>query len=249
MGEAMREASRRTDKGRLFTYVSMILLAAVVLLLIVGLSPGDRQKFVYDFSEGDHGWVPGWVDMPVDHDPVFYGLESNWTFLPESVGDSKSMFISSDNHADDIFMFFRKQIEGLEPDTEYAVTFEIELASKYPEGSFGIGGSPADSVYLKGGAAADEPVAIVDEDDWLRLNLDKGGQSQGGEDAVVLGTIAKPDDGTDEYVLIDRDNSGSPLLTKSDENGRVWVFFGTDSAFEGTTALYYARVRITVNAK
>jgi hypothetical protein len=128
------------------------------------------------------------------------------------------------------------------------VTFKVELASKYPEGSFGIGGSPADSVYLKGGAAADEPVAIVDEDDWLRLNLDKGGQSQGGEDAVVLGTIAKPDDGTDEYVVIERGNSGNPLLTISDEIGRMWVFVGTDSGFEGTTALYYIRIEITMDA-
>ena len=81
------------------------------------------------------------------------------------------------------------------------------------------------------------------------MNLDKGGQSQGGEDAVVLGTIAKPDDGTDEYVLIERDNSGSPLLTMSDENGRVWVFVGTDSGFEGTTALYYTHIKITMKSR
>jgi hypothetical protein len=117
MGEGVGEASRNTDNRRFFTWVFVILVAAVVLSVIVGLSLGGREIFVYDFSEGDHGWVPGWVDMPVDHDPVFYGLESNWTHLPQTVGDSKLMFISSDNHADDVFMFFKKQIEGLEPDT------------------------------------------------------------------------------------------------------------------------------------
>ncbi len=224
--------------------VSVIVAGAVALLVIVGLMGGVHEVLEYDFSEGEHGWAPGWVDLPADHDPVFYRLESNWSNLPAKVGDAKAIFISSDNHADDVFMFLKKQLTGLGGECTYAITFEIEFASKYPEGSIGIGGSPADSVYIKGGAAKQEPVPIVDTEGWLRLSVDKGTQSQGGEHAVVLGTIAKPDDGTDDYVLINRHNRDEPLVARTDADGGLWVFVGTDSAFEGYTALYYTNVRI-----
>jgi hypothetical protein len=32
----------------------------------------------------------------------------------------------------------------------------------------------------------------------------------------------------------------------SDASGRLWIVLGTDSGFEGTTALYYDRITVTL---
>ncbi len=230
--------------------VSRLMVAGVIavvslLVLALALLGGSAEEFVYDFSTGDHGWMAEWVDLPADYDAEFYMLESDWRQPPDLGGD-KALFISSDNHADDVFMFFKKQLEGLRKNQIYRIVFEVEVASSYPEGSVGIGGSPGDSVYLKGGASTAEPVPVVDGDGWLRLSVDKGNQAEGGEHAAVLGTIAKPDDGTERYVVVSRNNRDAPVLARSDENGNLWVFAGTDSGFEGYTGLYYISIRIAL---
>lgn len=165
--------------------------------------------------------------------------------LPAGVSEEgMAMKISGRNISDDLFMFMKKQITGLEPNHTYNVTFQVELASMYPEQSVGIGGSPGASVYLKAGGATAEPVP-VEKDGYIRMNIDKGGQSQGGEAMVVLGNIGIP--GEDfSYQLIRRDNLQNPVQVTTDSTGSLWVLVGTDSGFEGTTTLFYNTVEVSL---
>ncbi len=71
--------------------------------------------------------------------------------------------------------------------------------------------------------------------------MDKGNQAQEGNEAVVLGDIAKPDDGTFDYALITRNNLARPFSFRTDGSGSAWLYWGTDSGFEGTTTLYYTK--------
>lgn len=194
--------------------------------------------YSWNFSEGNLGWQGDFADYPLGEDE-FYRLNSGVRPLPENLGDETALFITGDNRSDDLFMYFRNQIEGLAPNTDYEVNFDIELASDAPEDSIGIGGSPATSVYLKAGATLIEPIP-VDVDEFLLLNIDKGNQSQVGEDSVLLGNVAKSpsDDFNFNYELIERTNQQS-FSFRTDDSGSAWLYFGTDSGFEGTTALYY----------
>lgn len=194
----------------------------------------------WNFSEGNLGWQGDFADYPPGEEE-FYQLDSGLRPLPENLGDDTALFITGANRSDDLFMYFRNQIYGLAPNTNYQITFDIELASNAPDGSFGIGGSPANSVYLKAGAALVEPLPLLNyNENLLRLNLDKGNQANTGADSVLLGDIAKPDDGTFnfDYALIDR-SSQQPYSFRTDDSGSAWLYFGTDSGFEGTTTLYY----------
>ena len=78
----------------------------------------------------------------------------------------------------------------------------------------------------------------VDDEGWYRVAPDVGAHG------VPMGTIAKPDDGTDDYVSLSRVSHGLELTTRADDDGRIWVLFGTDSAFEGPTSIYYTSVTI-----
>ncbi len=201
--------------------------------------------FSWDFSQSSVGWQGGFADYPAGEED-FYELDFGWQPLPAHLGDASALVITGNNHSDDLFMYFRNQVTGLDPNTMYNVFFDIELASDAPDGSFGIGGSPANSVYLKAGATLWEPLPEVSDLDsnFLELNVDKGYQSTGGRDGLVLGDIAKPPgDETFDYALITRNNDQQPFSFRTDDSGSAWIYFGTDSGFEGTTTLYYTNFR------
>jgi len=153
--------------------------------------------------------------------------------------------LSGNNHSDDLFMFIKRKVSGLTPNTSYNLVFEVEVASNAPEGSVGIGGSPGNSVYLKAGASNIEPVKNIQGDQYV-LNIDKGNQSDGGANAIVLGDIATPLT-VAEYALITRNNASSsaePFIAESNSAGDIWLMIGTDSGFEGTTTVYYTKVKV-----
>lgn len=199
----------------------------------------------YDFEEGAQGWIGDFADLPIEgHD--IYDLEIDHGQIPEETGATgNALRIQGNNRSDDLFMFFKKYIDGLEPSTSYHIVFDVEMASKYPENSMGAGGSPGSSVYVKVGATTDEPDVEI-QDSYFRMNIDKGNQSQEGADMINVGTVGI--EGEEEiYTLIHRGNADTPFEAPTDDQGGLWLIIGTDSGFEGLTNLYYNSVRVKLD--
>ena len=152
------------------------------------------------------------------------------------------MYLQGHNRSDDLFMFLKRRVEGLRPETAYSVTVSLDLATNVPAGLVGIGGSPGESVHVKAGASAVEPLVEQDDAGYLRINIDKGNQATGGEAMINLGNVAHPEVTGDEYKIKTMHHEGRPLEVISDDGGRIWLIVGTDSGFEGLSAFYYARI-------
>ncbi|MBS9525617.1 hypothetical protein KI659_16485 [Litoribacter alkaliphilus] len=205
----------------------------------------ERMELNYTFEQDMEGWQGGFSDLPTEGQDI-YELDYGHRPLPEETGQQgNALFIQGHNRSDDLFMFFKRQINGLQPNTQYEVSFEIELASQYPEESFGIGGSPGGSVFLKAGAVNYEPLAEPDADGYLQMNLDKGNQAADGADMYDMGTVGIEGEEF-AYTLISRQNINRPLRVNTDDQGSLWLIFGTDSGFEGLTELYYNSVKVNV---
>jgi hypothetical protein len=214
----------------------------------VALRAADAVRLDFDFARSDHGFSAGFADYPQNGDPSQYRFTNSWQARPANLGGSSALFISGVNRSDDLFMFWKKRVTGLPPNASVMFTMEIQLASKYAEGLVGVGGAPGEAVTIKAGAVAFEPQAIVEpREGWLRMNLDKGNQSVGGTNMSVIGNVAKPDDGNGNYVLLMRHQHGHPLCSRTASDGSLWLIFGTDSGFEGLTALYYSRLTVWIN--
>jgi hypothetical protein len=163
----------------------------------------------------------------------------------------EGFYLQSMNRSDDLFMFLKKHVgqeDGLEPNHDYLVAFDIRFASNTPTGCVGIGGSPGDSVYLKAGATTDEPVTALNGVE-VRVTADKGQQSKGGRDAGVVSTIANgtPCEGLDHPYVSVRKQYAHPRAVHTDERGSLWLMLGTDSAYEGLTGLYIESVTVRIN--
>jgi cyclophilin family peptidyl-prolyl cis-trans isomerase len=195
----------------------------------------------FDFSKSAQGFTGGFADLPTNFDAALYELVADHRALPSGLGGEKALYLSGANRSADLWMFWKKQLTGLKPNTAYEVVLDLEMASNVPAGLAGIGGAPGESVFVKAGASAVEPVAAADAQGWLRWNVDKGNQSAGGAAATVLGNIAKEGDSTNNYARISRTNRSAKLVASTAADGSLWIFFGTDSGFEGATSVYFTR--------
>jgi hypothetical protein len=230
----------------------------LLLSLLVGLSTAcsdtlepdgaGRRDLLFTFDESTQGWSAGYTDLaPAQENDVGFTFERRE--LPAETGAiGGALFLSGRNVSDDLFMFVTHSVSDLRPATPYSLTFELELMSNAPTGCAGIGGAPGESVYLKAGAAPVQPERVTDGSGHYRLNVDKGEQSMGGANAQVVGHIANgsTDCANPTYQRITRDNRDSPFRIDSNSEGQLWLLLGTDSGFEGTTALYVDTIRVVL---
>ncbi len=213
------------------------------LMLLALAHSIDAQTFTFDFSDGLDGWSADFADYPTT-DSLFYQLQWALARLPVPLDTNQyAIRISGNNHSDDLFMFVKRAISGLTPHTTYALTFEVELASDVATNLVGVGGAPGEGVTVKAGATLVEPVK-VDSSGFYIMNIDKGNQSQRGEDMDTIGHVGVTDT-TTRFTLIERNNLGRPFYISTDASGVVWFIAGTDSGFEANTTLYYNKVTLT----
>jgi hypothetical protein len=205
----------------------------------------------YAFTSRRLGWQDGFSDYPVGKEAE-WELDSGLRTAPAELGwAGKGFLLSGKNHSDDLFMFLKRQLgpeQGLAANTEYQVRFAITYATNDGTGSFGIGGSAGDSVYLRAGATTAEPKRVQSEGDW-RMDVDKGDQATGGRDISVVGTIThgepagEPTDAPRPFREVTRTHVHTATV-KTDAQGRMWVIVGTDSGFEGVTTIYVKSVAL-----
>lgn len=206
----------------------------------------EQLEFLYYFLSDTEGWVGDFADYPQGEE-YFYELVFEYSTLPYPLDETKgSLKISGDNHSDDLFMFVKKKISGLTPNTTYQLTFNIEFASNAADGMIGVGGSPGESVSIKAGATQVEPVKELDiHDNYYRMNIDKSNQAQSGKDMIVIGDFSND---TDQNIFILKSvTNQTPFQAQANNSGELWFVVGTDSGFESTTTIYFNKIEVILN--
>ena len=208
--------------------------------------PAEELAFTVDFHRGPQGFIAGFADYP-PVDAEIYELTSDFRRLPPPLESQSALFISGVNRSDDLFMFFKGPISGLLPGAQYEVTVGVEIATDTPAGCFGVGGAPGESVWIKAGVTAVEPLAVPDGS-YLRMNIDVGNQSRGGSQAVVLGDIAnsRSCEQASRWELKSFQGRTTPTPISVTPDGRAWLLFGADSGFESRTSIYFTRASVTL---
>lgn len=200
------------------------------------------REINYTFTTGTEGWAAFFSDYPVGSEEQFQ-LTFQLANLPAPLDvNTNAIMISGNNHSDDLLSFIVRKIDSLQPNKQYNLTFDVDLASNTPSNSVGIGGSP--DLAFGVGAVSVAPLNTPDSDNWYRPNFNSELQSRLSNDTIqMVGTIGVGEDAT-EYLLINRNNKNSPLRVTTNNKGEIWVMMGIDSGFEGTTTLYYKSIRI-----
>jgi len=201
-------------------------------------APGDWQALFADYSE----------TVAAD-----IGFAGEWGQLPTPLHSRHGYLLSGNNPSDDsgnLTMLLANQVSGLQPEALHIVRLEATIASNVPAGCVAIGGAPGESVKVKLGASTVRP-EVMQDDGQFSFNIDTGNQTSGGEDATAVGDISNQQQ-CDEvgfpgtWQLKTLDNDDNPMLAVSDESGNIWVYFVTDSGFEGRSSVYVTDFRVAV---
>jgi hypothetical protein len=201
----------------------------------------ETVELIYDFQNDNQSWEVDFADYPLGEE-IFYELSYDFSNLPSPLNtNSGALKQSGNNHSDDLFMFIRRKISGLEPNTDYAISYEIQFASDVADGQFGVGGSPGEGVTIKAGAGIIKPEK-VNQSGFYQMNIDKNNQANSGSDMVVIGDFSN-DTNQNEYTL--KNLVANDILTVStNSSGELWLVVGTDSGFEATTTIYYNLIKV-----
>jgi hypothetical protein len=201
----------------------------------------------WDFASNAEGWVGDFSDYPPNIG-TGYDLRFQWSSLPTEVGPGGGLLMSGNNHSDDLFMYLKRQLTGLARKTTYTLDVSVIIDTNAPAACGGIGGSPGLSVAFKIGAVPFEPLAALDAQGHLWLNLDKGNQSVGGADVKMVGDISNTLPCLN-YTYQTKTLTLTGFTVTTADDGTLWLILGTDSGFEGITTLYYDRISVTLTPK
>lgn len=230
--------------------VAVVVVVGVIIYVVVsGISSSVRVEF--DFLQGAQGWEAGFGEYSPQTEDMM--LEAGIRALPSELGiNGTGYYLQGMNHSADLFMFLKRRLgtgDGLVPGQEYRVLLTIVFASDAPSGAVGIGGSPGESVYLKAGASTVEPESYLDSDtDYYVMNVDKGSANSGsGTVASVVGSITNGLSAEEDprYISLERQHEHEYTVHASPD-GELWLLVGTDSGFEGLTAIYYQSIAVTL---
>jgi len=256
----MKLLSRKIDFDLLRTQSYLARLIALVLIAYApaALAQGTPEpvSISFDFRNGAQGWDAGFAEYaPATDQNDLFQLRAEIRSLPPELGVSGTGFyLQGMNRSDDLFMFMKRRLsssDGIVAGQTYRVDFTIVFASAAQSGCVGIGGSPGDSVSLKAGATAAEPMALLDASSpsgSLQMNVHKGVQGSGGLAASTTGTIANGIPCGSEpakYISVQRNHQHTSLVN-ANSHGELWLLVGSDSGYEGATGLYFQRIDATL---
>lgn len=215
----------------------------LTLAFCVFAANANSQTFTYGFTTGYEGWTGDFADYS-ENDSVLCELEFIRTTLPAPLNTSKyALKITGKNRSDDLFMFIKRKISGLLPNTTYQLLISVDFASIARTNVAGVGGSEGEGVIMKAGATIVEPLKTIIKG-YYRMNIDKSDQIEHGSDMDTIGNVGVSDT-TSVFTLVNRNNSTHLFVITTDANGEAWVCIGTDSGYEATTTLYYNQITLT----
>jgi hypothetical protein len=220
---------------------------ALMIVLAGGCSPAEQEGFEiftisYDFFKGAQQWESEFTDYPVSEYPqgdTVYRWKAEYLDSPGPTNGVGAYMLSCNNVSGDVFMFLKRKMSGLRPNTNYNVVFDIRLVTD---------ADPGQGIILKVGASDLEPKKVI-EDNYYVFNLDKGLDAASGEDALSLGDIGYPSPNDSGYSNIVKGNATNyePFQTRTNSQGELWIFAGVDSFYQGINTIYVTKIDLVLS--
>lgn len=236
----------------MFRSIGKVILVATLSTACLDVTGGQTYALPFDFSVPGsgigEGWSPFIADVPADR-VADVALAGDYGGLPAPYTDFTGIKQGGATVNGNLFLFHKKWIQSpWPPGRTFTAAIDIAFVSdQHADCTTG----PGPSVLIKAGVSGDEPLTTPDGQGILRFNLDKGTGTSGGE-YVQLGDIQNGLSGcpaTGTWQLSNTVQANQPAILTIDPIGGFWIFFGTQSTFEGRHDIYFVRFRVTLTAQ
>jgi len=204
------------------------------------LSP-EKKVVEYYFQDNFQGWVPGFSGYPENAEQNFK-LSYQHSISPLSLKElNKCIHLSGLNKNQDLFVFMKRPLGNLNPNTTYLVSFKLETS----------GSLDLPDLNIKAGAISIEPRLVIMEGNdgsFVRISIDKGSGASDGEQMKSLGSkteILR----NDSFKLIQSDNEAAPVEVRSNEFGEVWLIIGAEAGSHESVNMFINSIAVTIEKK
>ncbi len=227
-----------------------VIAVSIILTSCFGLdddSAADVRFSFFDFKEDAQGWTGDFANY-TEASRVNLQLEVNRTDIPEKLGDSKSIKFSVNNLNEDLLMFMKRQVQGLDSNATYKIECEVRLISEMITDTSNIEDSKS-MIYFKYGSSKIEPVTeFMENDSKHEFSLDAGDADKDGSDLKFIGRLGFPQS-ADQPKVHNITSYHKPIFVQTDNNGKLWLVFGIEtkhdlhmSFYFDTIVIYYTKV-------
>lgn len=198
----------------------------------------------YEFTRGPvTGWAFGTADYSALTAPV--DVDSSIADAPDPFAGT-GLLLAGTNRSDDLLVYAKTQIAGLEASRSYRVSVRVTLLTDAPSGCVGVGGAPGESVWVIAAVGPIEPVTVLADGEY-RVNMQRGNQGQRGPASQVLGTIGNVGSTCSvrqwEAKTL-QSGLDQSLVVNTAADGTAWLLLGIDSGFEARSRVYLRSVEI-----
>jgi hypothetical protein len=227
-----------------------VFLASLLFFLTIasaGNAPAQTIEFDFNFRNGANDWTSDFANYPPGtNQNGFYQLDSGIRYAPRKLTHVpiRAYYLQGNSFSASLMMFLKRRLtaaDGVLPGQAYRLEYTMKLASNAATGCIGIGSPPGEGVFLRAGGSPSEPLAVLEQNGWLRINLDlltmtsPAGHIANGIDCEIAFPYFP-------YAYIDRSVQHAQVTAAA--NGDLWLFVATISGFEGQTRLYYQRITV-----
>ena len=193
-----------------------------------------------NFEYGLDEWTSFFSEYPVSNE-AYYELAFAQKQLPAPLDVNKAALkISGNNRNKNLMLCIYREVEDLKPNTDYLVTFDVDVASNASTINSNLGNP---SLMLGVGGL-----------DYLPENTEMEGiyypnfpsllqTGQSNEIFLALGRIGV-NSISDEYKLISMNNLDNPIEIRTDRDGKMWLLVCLDSDYQEITTVYYDNIDI-----
>ncbi len=226
------------------------ILLLSLLILFYGcndesISYPKNVELTYDFQNNSQPWEGDFADYPSGEE-VFYELNYEYSSLPAPLDTNKgALKQTGNNYSDDLFMFIRRKINDLKPNTKYKVLLKVEFATNAPDGLVGVGGAPGGVIILVG-ATTIKPKKVIRTDYYGMYRMNIWSESKGNlEHMIEIGNFANDNDiENHDYKLKTLTSKDRNITVSTNNQGELWLIIATDSGYEGLTTIYYNLIKV-----
>lgn len=208
------------------------------------LTPAYDYWSVFNFQESSNGWIGGFAGYPLSDSAIFQ-LDTGHVEVPngtfQGIFNENAYRLSGKSANEQLFFFFKREIEGLEPSTTYSLTFNYRIGFEVLTDSLDT--LDGQNLYLRAGAVTQEPVPIENNEGILELELDAGTGTSDGNDMIYLGRV---EIGETQFVrqvfLVESMEDAIEVTT--DSEGKLWIVLGIDSEVTESVNVFYSGVAV-----
>lgn len=215
--------------------------------------PTTQPDFIssFNFRGGNQNWTTSFAEY-MDAAKDTLALQGGRLRTPITYTTSDSLLgVRGKDNNKDLFLFFRRKVDGLKANTMYRLEFQVELVAHNISvvREVGSNNQPKPMAFFKVGALAAEPTATLTETTTdlgyigYKTNFSKGNHDESGNDLKSLGAVPYVTIGGHSGNLY-ADNRSIPITTMSNASGELWLIMGFDANLRGEHAYYISQLLV-----